>query len=470
MNSLPRISVLVVNWNGLHHLKLSLPTLMSQEYPADRLEIVLVDNGSKDGSVDFVRRDFPSIRVLCNESNQGFAKPNNDAAQAASGEYIALMNNDMRADAQWLAKAVRHIDENRSILCIGSRILSWDGRRIDFDGGTMQFLGYAAQQDIGRPVDESSAISKEILFPCGGAMLINRELFLSAGGLDQDYFAIFEDVDLGWRLWLMGYRVVLAPESLVYHRLHGTLDRSREEKMRYLMHRNALWTVIKNYSDDTLRKVLPIAVMQSLSRAIHFSGVDRTSFYLWAEQDAQIASAESLPETVLWQCRDAINHLVMLDDTFQALPALQKKRAAVQAQRRVSDSEILPRFGDPFRSIMHDLRYELAELDLVQSLGLDSLFNRQEEIGHRHYELGQRAAAETARLREEIAGLENKKRMLELEMMQPEIPANPDSSAAGPIRPEKGVAQLIREFADIHRRQGLAAALRQTRHYLKRSL
>jgi GT2 family glycosyltransferase len=468
MSSLPKISVLVVNWNGLRHLQLGLPSLISQHYPSDRLEILLVDNGSVDGSVDYVHRQFPSVRIIRNEHNQGFAKPNNDAARAATGDYVALINNDMRADPHWLSAAAQQLDERRNLVCVGSRILSWDGQRVDFNGGTMQFLGYAAQQDIGCPVAECESAEKEILFPCGGAMLINREVYLAAGGFDEDYFAIYEDVDLGWRLWLMGYRVILAPQSVVYHRLHGTLDRSREEKMRYLMHRNALWTVIKNYADDTLRKVLPMAVVQTLGRAMFFSGADRSSFYLWAGQDAQIASAGTVPDTVVWQCRDAINHLVMLDDTFQALPALRAKRMKVQDQRKVADDAILPRFGDPFRNIMSDLRYELSELDLVQSLGLDQLFSRQQQTARWQHELEGRTTTEAGRLREDIAALERRKKQLELELMQLSSPSRPNVETTVLNRSKKSIPQLLREFVDIQRRQGLAAALQQTLLYLSR--
>jgi GT2 family glycosyltransferase len=466
MKSLPKISVLVVNWNGRRHLEHCLPSLVAQEYPAEKLEIVLVDNGSVDGSVDFVSQHFPSVRILRNEHNQGFAKPNNDAASAATGDYVALINNDMRADPRWLANAARLLDENNDTVCIGSKILSWDGQRVDFNGGTMQFLGYATQEDIGSPAGASENLVKEILFPCGGAMLVNREVYLSSGGFDEDYFAIYEDVDFGWRLWLMGYRVILAPESVVYHRLHGTLDRSREEKMRYLMHRNALWTVIKNYADDTLHKVLPVTVVQTLGRAMFFSGVDRSSFYLWAGQDAQIASAGGIPDTVVWQCRDAINHLVMLDDTFQALPALRAKRARVQSRRKVADEAILPRFGDPFRNIMSDLRYELTELDLVQSLGLDRLFSRQQETARWQAELGERTATEAGRLREEISRLEQRKRALELELMQLNSLGSSALKAPVPVRLKKSLRQLLREFREFQLRQGLPAALRQTRRYL----
>jgi GT2 family glycosyltransferase len=359
------VTVVSVNWNGKEHLQKLLPTLDAVR-PG---EILLVDNGSSDGSQEFVRKNHPHVRILQNEINRGFAHPMNRAAREAKGKYLALVNNDMRVHPQWLAAALDRLTP--STPCVACRILDWEGKRIDYNGSSLQYLGYALQRDIGRLVEEVQAEDR-VLFPCGGAMLIDREFFLAQGGFDEDYFAIFEDVDLGWRIWLSGHEVAYCPDSVVYHRGHGTFVQHADEKMRYLMHRNALMTVLKNYEEEVFRKILPLALVLAIKRAVLFSGVEKESFYLWAETrrrlDAQDAAARS-------QFLDALNHLVVLDDLFESIPRLMEKRALVQAHRRRSDREILGLFTDPFRTIVEDPLYLETESQYLDWLSLDSFFD-----------------------------------------------------------------------------------------------
>jgi hypothetical protein len=250
---------------------------------------------------------------------------------------------------------------------VASRILNWSGDKVDFDGASLQYLGFADQVGIGEPATRPSQPGF-ILFPCGGAMFIRRDLFLSSGGLDEDYFAVYEDVDLGWRLWLQGHQVFFSPDSVACHRGHATLDARREEKKRYLMHRNALFTILKNYGDEAFRKILPAAFFQSIRRAVRFSGIDKTAFYFWEEREiAQDPSS-------LWMLKDAVNHIVALDDVLEHWPELMKKRARVQAGRKRSDGEILSLFHDPFRRIFKDANYEEHEAEWIQHLGILELF------------------------------------------------------------------------------------------------
>ena len=165
-------------------------------------------------------------------------------------------------------------------------------------------------------------------------MLVERKVFLELGGFDADFFALFEDVDLGWRLWLAGHRVVMAPDSVVRHRGHATLETQAPEKTRYLMHRNALLTLFKNYDEENFRKIVPLALVLSVKRAVHFSGVRKESFYLWSETRHKLDEGD---ETARSQLLDSLNHLVAVDDVLQALPRLVEKRRRVQALRRRSD-------------------------------------------------------------------------------------------------------------------------------------
>ncbi len=363
--SVSDISVITVNWNGRAHLESLLPSLTC----LGAREIIVVDNGSTDGSKDFLRREYPEIILLENATNQGFSEPNNLAADRASGRFIALINNDMRAHPAWLSAALARFDGR--VACVGSRIMDWSGQRIDFNGSSLQYLGYAVQRDAGRPVEQASPAPDRILFACGGALVMDRDIFRALGGFDSDFFAIFEDVDLGWRTWLAGHEIAFAPDSIVYHRGHATFSGHPSPKMRYLMHRNALMTVLKNYEDDIFRKILPLAVALTLKRAVVFSGVAKENFYLWEQTSRRLEAGD---ETAWSMLLDAFNQVVALDDVLEQLPDLMRKREKIQSTRQRSDGEILGLFVDPMRTIVEQEAYLSAERGYLEILGLAPLF------------------------------------------------------------------------------------------------
>ncbi len=358
------VSVVTVNWNGKDHLEVLLPSLVALE----PREIILVDNGSSDGSQDFVRSRYPGVRIIQNETNRGFAQPNNLAAEAAQGRYLAFVNNDMRVDPGWIKAALDRLKE--PVVCVGSRILDWAGEKVDFNGSSLEYLGYALQRNIGEPW-RSVPSPDRILFACGGAMLIDRDVFRRVGGFDQDYFAIFEDVDLGWRLWLAGYEVAFASDSIAFHKGHGTFKTQANEKMRYLMHRNAMLTVLKNYEEPAFRKVFSLAIVLAVKRAVLFSGVDRERFYLWSGTRERLERSD--PSACI-QILDALNHLVAVDDVLDQLPALLEKRRRVQSLRKRPDTDIFPLFVDPFRPIVENSGYLNVEKFHLDMLGLTNLF------------------------------------------------------------------------------------------------
>ena len=357
------VSVVTVNWNGKSHLQALLPTLPTTGCG----EILVVDNGSRDGSQALVRKDFPAVQLIENRTNRGFAHPCNQAAERASRRYLAFINNDMKAHPDWLRKGLPRL--GGPTVCAASRILNWSGERIDFNGSSLQYLGYALQRDIGRLVEEVSQ-DGEILFPCGGAMLIDRQVFLEVGGFDPDYFALFEDVDLGWRLWVMGYRVAFAAESITCHRGHSTLETQTLPKVRYLMHRNALLTILKNYDDERFQKILPLAIRLAIKRAVHFCGVDPESFYIWSDVEAKLQEGDSEAQKRLL---DSLNHLVAVDDVLKQLPSLLQKRKRVQERRRRPDERIFELFTDPFRLIVEDPDYAHEEMRLLDALNFPQL-------------------------------------------------------------------------------------------------
>lgn len=356
------ISIIIVNYNGAQHLRDCLLSLEKLDYPADKFEVLVFDNGSIDDSLRVIKETRFSTRIIANPKNLGFAAPHRIAAEQSKGDVLAFLNNDMKVDSQWIKEGVALLDKAQGIACSSSKVLTWDGKHTDFHGGSLQYLGYADQIK-----DVQITKGDNILFPCGGAMFIQKEVFLEAGCFDDDYFAIFEDVDLGWRLWIMGYRVVMAPDSIAYHKGHGTLDTKKEEKKRFLMHRNALMTVIKNYDDENIKKILPLAFVLAIKRALLFAGIDKTQFYFWEDRSFEGTATNNPLETFL--------HLAALDDVFGSFKKLQEKRKYVQDKRMRSDKDILELFRDPFRNIMGYKEYLWSEVELFGDFNLEALFN-----------------------------------------------------------------------------------------------
>lgn len=364
------VSIVIVNYNGAHHLRDCLDSLKSVDYPEDRFEVIVFDNGSTDDSIPVIKKTWPTVRIIENPSNIGFAPPHRIVSSLCKGDTLAFLNNDMKVDKKWIRKGIALLDPSDGVVCASSKILSWKGEHIDFYGGSLQYLGYADQLK-----DVTKENGGDILFPCGGSMFIKKDVFLEAGCFDDDYFAIFEDVDLGWRLWVMGYRVVMAPDSIVYHKGHGTLDSRKEEKKRFLMHRNALMTIIKNYDGEHLKKILPLALILAVKRALLFLGVEKKEFYFWEDRDFKHPPQNNYKEACL--------HLAALDDVFESFEKVMGKRADVQAKRKRDDSEIFPLFKDPFRNIMGYKEYLWEEVSLFGNFNLDAVFQCDEDYGKR---------------------------------------------------------------------------------------
>lgn len=370
---MPSVSVIVVNFNGREHLEECFSSLAALNFPRPSLEVIMVDNASGDGSIEFVSTNFPWVKIIQNSRNLGFAKAVNIGAGQAKGEYIALLNNDTKADPEWLTQLLAPILSQNNVVCSASKILTWDGKKVDFIGGSLSFYGHGFKSEVGSPDAERFNDEKPILFPCGGAMLVEKKVFLDAGGFDEDYFAFFEDVDFGWRLWILGYQVVLAPKSIVYHRHHGTTGKFGYEKERFLLERNALYTIIKNYDDERFQRLFPVAALLALERGLAESKLDIESYRLGEVSSTSQEENEQVS-------RLTASHFLAIEDCLKNLPAMIEKRQTIQKNRRRSDNTILRLFGEPFRPNVYIPDYLKAQENLVRVLRLEELFGRRNRI------------------------------------------------------------------------------------------
>lgn len=429
------VSIIIVNYNGAHHLKDCLDSIQSLDYPKDMMELIFFDNGSTDDSIPLVKKLYPSAVIIENPVNIGFAAPHSIAAKTARGDVLALVNNDMKVHPGWIKEGISLLNPGEGVVCSSSKILSWNGKHVDFNGGSLHYLGYADQLK-----KDGAKKGENILFPCGGAMFVYKNIFLESGEFDGDYFAIFEDVDLGWRLWVMGYRVVMASDSMTYHKGHGTLDTKREEKKRFLMHRNALMTIIKNYNNENLKKILPLAFVLAVKRALLFMGVDKRDYYFWEGCVSKSSHPDSYEEGCL--------HLAVLDDVFSSFESLMRKRKTVQDSRKREDRDIFSLFRDPFRNIMGYKEYLWDEVALFGNFHLDELFQCRDD-----YKKGLNEGIYHAKktLRELTEGIRGK-----------------TIKTALTIKPDRDIRSLAGKFYMNLKQNGLGTTLRKTGNYLLR--
>ncbi len=248
-------SIVIINWNGRDHLARCLPSLMAQT--CRDFEIIIVDNGSSDGSVDFVREHYPQIHVLQNSENMGFALPNNQAIRLARGRYILTLNNDTELPPNWLQALVSAAQAHPEMGAFASLVVFDDRRHmVDSAGLSVSLAGIGCQNRLGEDVQQVQQ-PEEVFGVCAAAALYRRELLEDVGLFDEDYFAYYEDVDLAWRARLRGWRAMLVPQAMVYHVHSATGGRASAFKERLVV-RNKIWTTLKNYPFPAWLLFLPL--------------------------------------------------------------------------------------------------------------------------------------------------------------------------------------------------------------------
>lgn len=261
-----RVSVAIVNWNGLLHLKRCLPSLWAQTY-AD-FEVILVDNGSTDGSVEWVRAQFPQVRLLVNRTNVGFAAANNQAIQASRAEFVATLNNDTQVEPGWLAALVAAAEDDGSVGMCASKMLFADRTTmINSTGISMDPVGIAWDRRGGERDEGQETEPMEVFGPCAGAALYRRAMLDQIGLFDVRFFAYLEDVDLAWRGRLAGWRCLYVPSARVYHVHSATAQEGSPFKNR-LLGRNKVWMIAKNYPMRRLVLYLPLILLYDLASVL----------------------------------------------------------------------------------------------------------------------------------------------------------------------------------------------------------
>lgn len=267
INNEPNISVIVSVWNSGITLSQCLACLDSQTYKD--FEIIIVDNGSTEGAMEEIKKHQRSnLRLERMDRNEGFAVANNIGVHLARGRWLALLNADAYPETDWLEKLVQATEENPEFSFFSSRQIQANDRHLlDGAGDVYHVSGIAWRRHYNRPAEHLALQPAEVFSACGAAALYVREDFLQAGGFDEDYFSYFEDVDLGFRLRLMGKKCLYVPQAVVYH-VGSASTGKRSDFSVYYGYRNLIWTFIKNMPSPLIWLYLPLHIGTLLFFAI----------------------------------------------------------------------------------------------------------------------------------------------------------------------------------------------------------
>jgi GT2 family glycosyltransferase len=262
-----RVSVVILTMLGPTHLPACLSSLAEMNHPREDVEVLVVDNASAEDPTAVVAQHYPGARVLRQARNLGFCRGNNVGAAAARYEWLLFLNDDTRVEPD-LLRAMFATAARRTAQSVGALVVDWDGREVDFAGGLVNFEGRGFQYGVGATDLARWRRDRPLLFANGAAMLIRKDVYLAAGGLPDRYFAYYEDVALGWALWLRGHEVWLSGDALVFHRHHGSSSQTRHAARERNFSRNALYTLTTHMDDESLPDVLSAALLMSATRMV----------------------------------------------------------------------------------------------------------------------------------------------------------------------------------------------------------
>ncbi len=259
----PLVSVIVVNYNGMRFMEKCLSSLERQTYRP--FETILVDNGSTDGSPEYVMERFPAVRIISNGENLGFAKANNIGISAAGGSMIATLNNDAAPLSAWLEALVDAMMSDDTVgMCASKMLFMKNPEIINSTGICVSRSGASWDRGMFEPDRGQYDTAEEVFGPCAGAALYRMSMLGQAGLFDDSFFAYMEDVDLAFRCRLKGWKCLYVPDAVAYH-YHGGTAGYMSDFSVYYGNRNIVWNFVKNYPPALLLLSLPWAIGRNLA-------------------------------------------------------------------------------------------------------------------------------------------------------------------------------------------------------------
>jgi hypothetical protein len=327
MRVAPKVAILIINYNGLRWLPRCLSTVAKTKYP--NYQVYLIDNASVDGSVEFVRRKFPTVRIIQNSRNLGLAEAYNRAIAQVDAEYVVMLNNDTEVlNVRWVEDLVKVASENPAVAAVANKMVSMNDRQILQSVGGMGIPYWRGFVDIGiGELDKNQYRDEFEPFAfCGGAALIRKFAFIDVGRFDGEMFLYLEDSDLSWRLRLEGWKIGYAPGSKVAHYLGGSTGGGDVTPSRlYYCHRNLLRTIVKNCGSSSLGWALRNYLLFSFLLLSGFliyepkKGVKVVEALVWNLRNLRTAYASRLQN----QSRRKVTEREILVSMYPNLPRMQ---------------------------------------------------------------------------------------------------------------------------------------------------
>ena len=367
----PKVSVVLVNYRGVDDTLNAIASLKNCDWNQSNLEIIVVDNASGDDSLAKLEKLKNEIKIVKSEQNLGFAGGVNLGVKNSTGEIIALLNNDAKADVNWISSAVSKINSEKDIAAIACKVVSWDGTKVDFVDGSLTWYGMGYKREADKPVDQVIDYERDVLFATGSAMFIKKAIFEEVGGFDENFFMFYEDVDLGWRLNLFGYKVKYVPASIAFHKHHASIEKFGQYHEHYLLERNALLSIYKNYEAMNIDKVLPAAMALSVRRSLSRGDLDSQILEL---TNKNIDSLDSVTTN-----KAALTGTFAIDSFISLLPQTQIARDFIQAKRRKTDAELLALFREAMEPAYPWPNYLDGYQKLVEAFKIEENFKREKK-------------------------------------------------------------------------------------------
>jgi GT2 family glycosyltransferase len=303
------VSILVVNWNGVEYLPRCLAAIAAQTFT--NFEIIVVDNASTDGSVEYLKDHHPDVTLIELDRNLGFAAANNIGAQNAHGKWLALLNNDAFPEPAWLESLINAARKYPEYSFFASRlVLANQPEILDGMGDVYHISGLAWRRYHQFPMDSVLHNYEEIFSPCGAAAFYDREAFLVAGGFDEDFTSYHEDVDLGFRLRLLGHRCLYVPDAVVMH-IGSASYGVQSDTQVYHGHRNLVWSYFQNMPGWLFWKYLPAHLIANVIFLVYYSRRGHSN--------------------AIWRSKI---------DALRGLPTALRKRREIQKKRTISPSAV----------------------------------------------------------------------------------------------------------------------------------
>lgn len=273
MNSLPSVAIVILNWNGKHFLEKFLPSVMASDY--GNLSVIIADNASTDDSIQFLEKHYSQLRIIKNESNEGFSKGYNLALKQVTADYYVLLNSDVEVTPSWITPVISLMESDKKIGACQPKILSYHQKEIfeyaGASGGWIDKWGYPfsrgrifdfCEKDIGQYDD-----AIPVFWATGAALFVRASIFNDLNGFDEYFFAHQEEIDLCWRMQRAGYTIYVEPKSVVYHVGGGTLPMGSSRKV-FLNFRNNLIMLSKNLRLQEALYIIPFRIVLDMVAAL----------------------------------------------------------------------------------------------------------------------------------------------------------------------------------------------------------